>query len=386
MKVLMLSRVTPQHRSGGLESHTETLAAALKEQGVDISIVTSAHPDGHEQSTLGNVPVYHLPGTKPGEYTFSFFKTARRWIDKHIKENPVDIVHSQGFAALGFKLERPYRLVTTVHGTLLSETGLAASLRKELGLIEKLGLVWRYKKRLAIAPQYRRLLNISDRIITDSIFTQNLLPAGVQKKICVVRLGIPLEPYLSKDHGQCRRSLNWGPEKTCVSVGRITREKGFQMAIEAVSKLPDVKYYIVGTGPYMDHLTGLVKKEGLENRIIFTGRVSEEALRTYYTAADIFLMPELGEIAFGLVLVESMAAGTPVIAADSGAIKEVIYKPDEFTYNKHDPGKLAELIRVNIDDNVKLAGLRDEVRKYADKNYHAGRMAADMLEVYESLL
>jgi glycosyltransferase involved in cell wall biosynthesis len=386
MKIIMLSRVTPHHRKGGLESHTETLATALKERNIDISIVTSSHPEGKSRSTLGGVPVFHLPGTKPGEYTIGFFRIARKWIDNYVKDNPVDIVHSQGFAALGFKSRKKYKLITTIHGTLLSETALSPSLRKEFGPIKKLGLLWRYKKRLAIAPQYRRLLKVSDRIITDSLYTKTLLPTVIQKKVSIVQLGILLEPYLVKNHEQSRRNLKWDDENICVSVGRMNMEKGFQVAIQAISRLPNVKYYLVGTGPYQDTLKSIVKDLGLEDRIIFTGRISEKDLPSYYSAADLFLMPELGDTAFGLVLVESMAAGTPAIAADSGAIKEVIYNPEEFTYNKHDFEKLAELISEHLRDKAELADLRTNVRDFASERYQAGRMADEMIKIYESVL
>ncbi len=107
-----------------------------------------------------------------------------------------------------------------------------------------------------------------------------------------------------------------------ISVGRLCRSekyKGHEIVMRAVKTLlaenPNLKYLIVGSGDLRADLEEMSVNMGIKNKIIFAGRVSEEELPDYYRASDLFIMPSTGE-GFGIVYLEAMACGLPVIAGN----------------------------------------------------------------------
>lgn len=107
-----------------------------------------------------------------------------------------------------------------------------------------------------------------------------------------------------------------------ISVGRLCRSekyKGHEIVMRAVKALlvknPNLKYLIVGSGDLRRELEEMSLSMGIKNQIIFAGRVSQEELPDYYRASDLFIMPSTGE-GFGIVYLEAMACGLPVIAGN----------------------------------------------------------------------
>jgi glycosyltransferase involved in cell wall biosynthesis len=102
-----------------------------------------------------------------------------------------------------------------------------------------------------------------------------------------------------------------------LAVGRLSRYKGFDVLIDALSRVQDMRLLIVGEGECAADLRARVGAHGLEQRVAFGGALSDHELASAYAAADAFVLPSLdrGE-AFGLVLLEAMRAGLPIVASD----------------------------------------------------------------------
>nr|WP_236642342.1 glycosyltransferase [Salinigranum halophilum] len=115
-------------------------------------------------------------------------------------------------------------------------------------------------------------------------------------------------------------------ENTLLYVGPLSERKGIKYLLTAMDDIleqySEVGLIIVGGGDKR-HLQNLAKNLGIESHIRFDGFVSEKLLPEYYRAADIFVFPSLLE-GFGMVLVEAMASGLPVISTTSSAIPEVV--------------------------------------------------------------
>ena len=116
-----------------------------------------------------------------------------------------------------------------------------------------------------------------------------------------------------------------------LSLGRLIRRKGFDLAIESLRHLPsDVHLVICGGGPEKDFLQKYAQDRGLESRITFTGEIEESEKRVAYGIADVFLMcPRVlsseGDVeGFGIVYLEANAAGVPVVATRSGGVEDAI--------------------------------------------------------------
>ena len=113
-----------------------------------------------------------------------------------------------------------------------------------------------------------------------------------------------------------------------ISVGRLVKWKGIQVAIEAVAKLgqqfSDVYYLVVGDGKYKEELKACARAAGMDSKVILLGDVSHAQVPSYLALADVALIPSIEPEAFGIAAAEAMACGIPVIGSDIGGIPEVL--------------------------------------------------------------
>jgi len=114
---------------------------------------------------------------------------------------------------------------------------------------------------------------------------------------------------------------------TLLSVGRLVDVKGHRVLIEALALLapnqPDLRLRVVGEGPERGSLEALAAGLGVADRVTFPGALDREALAAEYRSADLFVLPSLRE-GFGVVLLESLASGTPVVATASGGPQGIV--------------------------------------------------------------
>ena len=164
-----------------------------------------------------------------------------------------------------------------------------------------------------------RLLRNSDRVIAQSSNTQKnaLSLYKFNDEVTIIPLGFnPPEVSMIK-----REALGLSEEDiVIVSVGRVVKRKGYDEALSAVRALkhkPNWKYIIIGDGPLKVHLESLCRKSGIEDRVIFTGFVSEELKFQYLMNADIYFLSSHHE-GFGICLQEAMFSGMSIVSTDQG--------------------------------------------------------------------
>ena len=180
-------------------------------------------------------------------------------------------------------------------------------------------------------------LHAADAIIAVSEFTRQALIQQMQidpEKIELIKNGVNLQEFQVKEKRQDlidRYQLNG--KKIILSVGRLVPRKGFDHTIKALptilEKCPEAIYLLVGTGEYREELERLAKDNGVEDNVIFAGRISEEELTDHYNLCDIFVMPNR-ELAnhdtegFGLVFLEANACGKAVVGGRAGGAVEAV--------------------------------------------------------------
>ncbi len=164
----------------------------------------------------------------------------------------------------------------------------------------------------------------------------------------------------SRRTADMRSRFGAGPDTVVVAyVGRIAAEKGLAVAAAAMRRLEgekSIRFVVVGEGPYESRLRSLSPRDA-----VFTGRLSGDALSEAYASADLFVFPSTTDT-FGQVLLEAMASGLPIIAADAGPTREVL-------------GDAAGALGPPGDD-VRLAA---EIRRLATNPAERARMAAAAL-------
>jgi glycosyltransferase involved in cell wall biosynthesis len=165
--------------------------------------------------------------------------------------------------------------------------------------------------------------------------------------------------------------------------------KGVDIFLRALAKLPaGIKGVIVGDGELRSAYMDMAQKLGLSERLTFAGRVSDQELPDYYRLADVTVLPSItmGE-AFGMVLIESMACGTPVIASNLPGVRTVVSDgQDGFLVQPMDVDGLVEKLRSLLEDsNVgKEMGQRGRIK--VEENYSWLKVTDRLEHHYESLM
>lgn len=169
-----------------------------------------------------------------------------------------------------------------------------------------------------------------------------------------------------------------------LTIRNLVRRMGLENLIEAFNQSDLLKekgvLLIGGKGPLQNQLKSLVSKYGLQDTVRFTGYITEEDLPKYYQAADYFVLPTEKLEGFGLVILESMACGTPVIGTPAGAIPELIGKFDKKLLTM---GVSSSDIREKLEEVVKnqdeYSFDSQKCRKFVEDNY-SWRNVADEFE------
>ncbi len=171
------------------------------------------------------------------------------------------------------------------------------------------------------------------------------------ERISVVPCGVNLELFRPGDKESARRELGFGDGKIILSVGRIEPLKGTEKLIRALPLLkanPEARLVVIG-GDESSHrelkkLKNLSRELGIEDSLTFTGSVKQDSLPRYYAAADVTVISSYYE-SFGLVALESLACGTPVVATDVGDLKNIIRQGETgYVVSGSEPHLLADKI------------------------------------------
>lgn len=247
-------------------------------------------------------------------------------------------------------------------------------------------------------PWHRRIDQLSGRLahltLANSAYTMNVLVSKEHVPASKVRLlyyGIDLRPFLDvapDSVGRLRRELGLDGRFVLAIPGRLDRFKGHRFLLEAMPEVvrtlgPDVVLLVVGAGPMREALERQVRELQLEQTVRFLGHRSD--MPTVLAAADVVVVPSVIE-AFGLVLVESMATGSAVVASEVGGIPEVV--TDGVTGLLVPPQSAAALsqaiVRLHGDPALR-ARLGAQGVQEVTKRFRLDRMAADYKDVYLEL-
>jgi phosphatidylinositol alpha-mannosyltransferase len=174
--------------------------------------------------------------------------------------------------------------------------------------------------------------------------------------------------------------------KTLLFVGRMEQRKGFDILLEAYAQLrrrrSDVRLVAVGEGPQREGYERQVDSFGIPD-VLFCGRVSNEMLPRYYTSADVFCSPATGGESFGIVLLEAMASGVPVLASAIPGFTAVIEAgQDGLLVPPKQPRVWAQAIDALLNDDDLCRGMSANGLRTAQQ-YDWHRVADSILDVYE---
>jgi len=323
LRVLMLSWEYPPKSVGGLAQHVYDLTNALAGNGIDVHLITSGGGGAPPFERVNGVKVYRVDPYQVSSPDFvtwvAQFNVAllERAIPLLLENGGFNILHAHdwlvAYAARAIKHAGRMPLVVTIHATEFGRNhGLHNNTQRHISDIEW----W--------------LTYEAWRVICCSRYMEGEIKQVFQvptDKVSVIPNGVDVTNFQARNGNASRSDYAAPDEKIVFYVGRLVKEKGVQVLLDAAPEIlahhPQTKFIIAGKGPYLNSLKQQASVMGIANRVYFTGYINDQSRNNLYSWSDVAVFPSLYE-PFGIVALESMAARTPVIVADCGGISEIV--------------------------------------------------------------
>lgn len=379
----------------GAERFVRGTARAQAARGHDVTVI-AGNPWGlPAEERRDGFRLLRYPLRK--ERGFRFYQDVRHQVESTLQtlsRERFDVLHAHQLASAvpALSASFPARKVLSFHASYRLEfeaerlDGQPAGDHRTLGLSEKL-------KSLAIGVLDRQCLQKAERIVVHSRFVlgqvEHLMPSALDR-LRIVPPGVDLERFSPGDRDTARRKFDLPADvPLVVTVRRLARRMGIDLLLRAIHRLVargiPVGLAIGGVGPERDALEGLCRELRLEPHVRFLGRVPDELLPELLRAADVFVLPTRSMEGFGMVTIEAMASGTPVVATDNGATPEILSAVDLGLLTPADPDALAaalERLLANAELRRALAVRGVEVVR---SRYTWDACVTDLDKVYEEL-
>lgn len=325
MKILVLSWEYPPKVVGGLARAVADLSEALAAKGHDVRVITSDYPGSVSEEVREGVKVYRVKAEHPQPLNFL---DSVLYLNFHLIERAIqllkegwewDLIHAHdwlvGHSAKVLKQSLGSPMIATIHATEWGRNaGLHNDLQRHISDVE-----WwlTYEAYAVICCSYYMCSEL-----------QRIFQVP-QDKLFVIPNGVKAEKFVehAPDLDNFRKGHAHPDEKIVFYVGRLVHEKGVQVLLDAVPKIlhrvPKTKFIIAGKGPSEKELHHRAVEMGIAERIHFTGFIDDLSRNSLYKVASVAVFPSLYE-PFGIVALEAMAAGTPVVVSDIGGFAEII--------------------------------------------------------------
>lgn len=325
LNVLMVGLEWFGDNPGGAGRYMADAAHGLADRGHRVAVVVprlDAQSPAAER--IGNVEVRRFtPGRGPAKLLGALSAVKPLLAER----GPFDVVHSHHAYFSAAPLWHPSlasaRHVCQFQGPWAGES-----------VVEGAGAVGRLAKYAIERAAYARC----DRFITLSEAFKALLArdyAVNPDRIAVVPAAVDLDRFRpAEDCAAVRRALGWGDGPVVFVMRRLVKRMGLEVLLDAFARIrprvPSARLVIGGTGPLADELRERAEALMIAEAVTFTGRLSDEDLVRHYQAADLTVVPTIALEGFGLVTVESLACGTPVLGTSEGGTAEILrgFSPD----------------------------------------------------------
>ncbi len=323
MNVCMLTWEYPPRIVGGIARHCMGLSKALARRNCSVTVVTLEFPGSPSHEVIDGVEVHRVPieighpSFMTWVFLFNHFLVKR--VAELFRDAEFDVIHIHDWlvAPVGITAKhfQNKNLIITVHST---EMGRSQGL-KSPGSYTIHSLEWwgTYESSRVI---------VTTEAMKEEVSSQFRLPLH---KFDVIPNAIDVGKFgQSVDSEATRRSLGLSVEDEMILfVGRLTSQKGLEYLIDALPSIwrhhPNAHLVVVGDGWMMERLQEKARMIGSSKRVIFTRFIEDGYLISLLKSADVLVAPSVYE-PFGIVTLEGMASGVPVVVSETGGLKEII--------------------------------------------------------------
>ena len=389
MKIAYITFQYPPFIQGGSGTYAYNLVKELAGLGHEVHVIGPRVTGCDEESVEDGLIIHRISFlNKP------FLSAASFWLSLRQRFSPLeqqvkgfDIVHDNGLS--GFSLRRKAvncpRVVTIHH---LARTSLKAL---ETTLFDRLKNI---REEIGISPFIEHpCMKRGDRVIAVSEGTRQdiVRTYGLpESKIEVIYHGVRGEDYLfpQDEKDRFRMSLGINTEPLILFVGRLEHRKGIDILLRALPRVLNemrVKLVLVGAGK-QEQYRSLAENLNISEHVLFMGRVSDETLRLLFSSCDLFVLPSRLE-GLGIVLLEAMAGGKPIVAAKVGGIPEIVQSGQNGILVEPDnDGALAQAIIQFISDKALSGSIGENNARIARSQYNWQSAAQKTEQVYKAAL
>ncbi len=376
---------------GGAENQVKSISEELARRGHDVSVATS------NSTSVLDVPTLRHP-----------FRKKRLNIGKFSEINGVKVHrHNALFRFYGFLATTPMHklltveadvihaycfYVTTTVGAMLAARwrSLPFLLTANDATVSPYGsLAKRASANFYNHTFGKALLASCARIVAVSgENAEDLFKLGAKRgKVEIIPNGINVKRFLSMK----KKPRTIRDDPIVLYVGRISEDKGLGCLIKSaplvLSNFPRAKFVIVGEDyGYLDRLKMLVQRYGVEKNVVFTGRLSNAELVRVYKRADVFVLPSELE-AFGIVVIEAMASGLPVVASNLGGMKTIVQnEKNGLLFEVGNFRELTEKIELLLNNESLRIKLEENGRKTVQEKYSIEKVVDRLEKLYAEVL
>lgn len=294
---MRISLVGPYHPEvGGVQIYTTYLARELLSLGHDVTVISYSSASPQDGEVVRRSPRVRIPGLRG----MSFILSSALSLTKEEPEVALaQYAITSGLACWLASLGKELRYMITFHGS-------------DLRVFPKISRLVSSRAKAVVAVSSW----LADQLMRRRIEVHAVIPGGIDPEV--------FSSLPSKEEARAELGLR-DDARVVISVGALVEAKGFDMIpeIAALTKDMEATFLIIGEGPLRRAIEERSSKLGVEDRVKLLGRKEFRETVKYYRAADLLIHPARYE-GYGLVALESMAAGTPVVATNVGGIGELI--------------------------------------------------------------
>lgn len=392
MNVLVVSHMYPSSSNMVMGIFVHKIVRKLMEKGCNVKVVCPVPyvpnmlknndrfnkfysiPD---RDNIEGVEVYYpryidFPGglflEKSGYFMYLGIKSTVERIHRDFK---FDVIHAHTVIPVGFSamlLNEKYKVpvVVTIHGQDFQYT---------------------INKNEACRRNEFKVLKYADSIITVSNKLKNIIKdESFINKVTVINNGInPEELDIDEDI-----KYDFDGSRTLLSVSSLIKTKGIDISLKAVARLvekyPDLKYYIIGSGEEENNLKKLAEELNITDNVVFLGRLPHKEVMQYMSRASMMVLPSWLE-GFGIVYIEAMAHGKPVIAVRGEGIEDVIVDGENgFLVEPKDVDDVVKVLSFILDNPDKAKKVGTKAKEIVMNNFTWLRNAEKTIGIYDNLI
>ncbi len=377
MRVCILSTTFPRFKDDFYANFIYQLAIRLRQKGVKIRVIAAHHSGIPRKEQVEDLEVFRFKYLFPARFQsiaydggipakiekstsakaqIPFFMIAFWWL-AFWKSRDCDLIHANwtisGLIAILVNVFRRVPIILTVHGSSPKAFGNTID-RYVLGKVDHV---------IAVSHDVKR----------------KICRSGIgEDKVTVIHNGVDISRFCPSRSNKCGYNILW--------VGRMASEKGLEYLLQALKhisgQVPECMLTLVGDGQLRQELERTVNNLGLQTHVSFEGVRPHSSVSEYFRKADIFVLPSLRE-GFGIVLIEAMASGVPVIASRIGGIEDIVEDGVQgFLVEPKNAEQIAEKAMFLFAHEDVRRSFGEAGRKRVEESFTWEKMAEKTLDVY----